>query len=278
MKTIDFHTHFFPNKLFGALWRWFETHAWSIKYKLPADELISVLKKEGVDRCVSLHYPHKKDMAGSLNEWTHHFAEKYSDFVIPFGSLHPDDENQEGILKKCFDDYGFRGLKLHCHVQKMAPDDERLDTLYQICNDQEKIVLIHCGTGPHFKEQPTDGYGYDVTAISGVRRFEKVIKRYPKIKFVVPHLGYEEVEAFIHLLDDYPNLHLDTAMAVADYFPIELNPDWLIQHADRILFGSDFPHLPYPWKTEKDRLLSFNLGTDVEEKILWKNAEKLLSL
>lgn len=278
MKLIDFHTHFFPNKLFDAIWQWFEAHAWPIKYKIYADDIVTFLKNAGVNRCVALHYPHKKDISKELNDWIYQLSQKYSGFMIPFGSLHPDDENKEKILRSCFEEYQFKGLKFHCHVQKMSPNDSRMEIIYKICNEREKIVLIHAGSGPHFKERPTNGYGYDVESITGYRLFEKVLKKYPKIKFVVPHLGYEEIEAFINLLGDYPNLHLDTTMALADFFPMEFKKEWVSDNADRILFGTDFPNIPYEWNKERDRLLSLGLGKEKEEKILWRNAAGLLGM
>ncbi len=278
MKIIDFHTHFFPDGLMRALWRWFETHAWPIEYKVFADEAVATLKAEGVSRCVSLHYPHQAGMATALNEWAFRLAEKYPDFIIPFGSLHPDDAGKEKILRTCFEKYRFKGLKFHCHVQKMAPEDKRMERVYEICQDLDKIVLIHCGTGPHFKERPTAGYGYDVTGLSGAGHFEKVISRYPDLRFVVPHLGFEEMDRFVAMLDDYPNLYLDTTMVLAGFFPNPVKREWFERHPDRILFGTDFPNIPYAWKREKEGLGALGLGVEKEQKIFYENAERLLNL
>jgi len=278
MELIDFHTHFFPNKLMDALWRWFETHAWPIQYKMYADEAVTTLKNEGVTRAVSLHYPHQPGMADSLNEWAHRLEKNYPEFIIPFGSLHPDDSHKEEILKTCFEKYGFKGLKFHCHVQRMAPDDPRMEPVYEICQAVGRIVLIHCGTGPHFKDRPARGYGYDVTAITGIRRFEKVIGKYPRLKWVVPHLGFEEMEQFVKLLDEFPNLYLDTTMALSRFFPQEVKREWIANHEDRLLFGTDFPNIPYEWDREKKELLKLNLGKVVERKILFENAVSLLNI
>lgn len=280
MKIIDFHTHFFPEKVFSALWRWFDENAWPVNtsYRKYADDLVGILKSEGVARCVSLHYPHKKGMAGPLNAFAFDLHGKYPEFVIPFGSLHPDDDNKEEILLECFEKYNFGGIKIHCHVQRTAPDDPRMDALYRICGEREKIVLIHCGTGPHFKGDPSGGYGYDVTRITGARRFEKVLKKFPSVKFVVPHMGYEEIESFAGLLDDYPNLYLDTTMVLAGFFPVKIKPEWFYDHADKILFGTDFPHIPYEWKREKENIMSLGLGAELEEKIFYRNAQALLGL
>lgn len=278
MRILDFHTHFFPEKLMQALWRWFEAHAWPIEYKLFADDAVARLRAEGVSRCVSLHYPHQAGMAASLNDWARRLGERYPDFIVPFGSLHPDDPDKVKLLAACFDDYGFKGLKFHCHVQRMAPEDPRMAEIYEICQERDKIVLIHCGNGPHFKDKPSAGYGYDVTALSGAAHFEKIVRKYPRLRFVVPHLGFEEMDRFVGMLADYPNLHLDTTMALAGYFPQEVRREWLDRNADRLLFGTDFPHIPYEWSRERDRLRGFALGLEKEEKIFYLNAARLLGL
>ena len=278
MPLLDFHTHFFPERLMDALWRWFEAHAWPIEYKQYADEAVSTLRSNGVTRAVSLHYPHQPAMAVSLNDWARRLGEKYPDFIVPFGSLHPDDEDPEKILRTCFEDYGFKGLKFHCHVQKMAPDDRRMEPIYEICQAMDRLVLIHCGTGPHFKEKPSRGYGYDVTAISGADRFEKVLGKYPKLRFVVPHLGFEEMDRFVAMLDEFPNLHLDTTMAIGGFFPDPISPPWFKKNSDRFLFGTDFPNIPYSWNREKLALEAMQLGTAIEAKIFYENGARLLAL
>ncbi len=32
--VVDAHVHLFPPRVFAAIWRWFENHAWPIRYKL----------------------------------------------------------------------------------------------------------------------------------------------------------------------------------------------------------------------------------------------------
>lgn len=278
MKIIDFHTHFFPDKLFDAIWKWFHQHAWPIQYQKYADDLIAILKKEGATKVVALHYPHKEGMTNSLNEWIYKLGQKYNNFIIPFGSLHPADKNKKNILKACFENYQFKGLKFHCHVQQFSPDDSRMEPVYERCNAEKKIILIHSGTGPHFKERPTIGYGYDVSAITGVKRFEKVLKKYPDITFVVPHMGYEEIDEFVGLLTDHPNLYLDTTMVVAGYFPVKVKREWLNEHSDKILFGTDFPNIPYEWKRERDQLKTLKLGDEKEAGIFYQNAAALLGI
>ena len=58
-SVIDAHVHLFPDRLFDAVWRWFDTHGWLIRYKLYSREVIDTLLARGVERIVALHYAHK---------------------------------------------------------------------------------------------------------------------------------------------------------------------------------------------------------------------------
>ncbi|MGD2099521.1 MAG: amidohydrolase family protein [Desulfobacterales bacterium] len=42
--------------------------------------------------------------------------------------------------------------------------------------------------------------------------------------------------------------------------------------ADRLMYGSDFPNLPYAWDREIQRLLRLNLEQDFLLKLLGRNA------
>lgn len=53
--------------------------------------------------------------------------------------------------------------------------------------------------------------------------------------------------------------------------------EFFVRNADRVLFGSDFPNIPYEYKRQVEALLEKKLGTEIEDKIFFKNAEALLS-
>ncbi|HEX5033432.1 MAG TPA: amidohydrolase family protein [bacterium] len=55
-----------------------------------------------------------------------------------------------------------------------------------------------------------------------------MIRKYPRLRFVVPHLGFEEMDRFVAMLKDYPNLHLDTTMAIGGFFPVPVRPEWFL--------------------------------------------------
>jgi predicted TIM-barrel fold metal-dependent hydrolase len=60
-----------------------------------------------------------------------------------------------------------------------------------------------------------------------------------------------------------------------------LPADWparLADVADRVVFGSDFPNIPYPYATQLDALVRLDLGDDWLRGVLWHNGARLLGV
>ncbi len=248
LRVFDAHVHLFPEPVFRALWRWFETHAWSVRYRLMAEEVVGFLEAKGVERMTALVYAHKPGMAAMLNRFVAEVAAAHAS-VVPLGRVLPGEPDAAAVVKEAFDGHGLRGLKLHCHVQRMAPDDPRLDEVYRLASDAGRPVVIHSGREPN-----NPAYGVDTRALCGVDAVERVLQRYPRLKLVVPHLGADEFVEYGLLLERYPNLWLDTTMVVGDYFPSRPPPGMLERHVDRLLYGTDFPNIPYAWDRELAKL------------------------
>ena len=60
-------------------------------------------------------------------------------------------------------------------------------------------------------------------------------------------------------------------------FPIELLPR-LADVADRILLGSDFPNIPYPYLHQLEALARLDLGAAWLRAVCYGNAARLLGL
>lgn len=271
-SVIDFHVHLFPDRLFRAIWDWFEKHGWSVKYKINADEVVQRLKEQGIERFVLLNYSHKSGMSAALNAWTHEFCRKYPS-IIPFGAIHPEEADVSGELRRCFTEYGFRGLKFHCHVAGTRPDDERMFPIYESLMEHDRLLMLHSGVGPSLK-----GYRETTKDVSGAIFTRNMLKRFPNLKVIVPHLGADEFEAFFGLMDEFPNLYLDTTMVVAGFFPFEIPWGLIERFSERILYGSDFPNIPYDMSSEIRAIRSSPLSETAQERILFRNAKKLLGL
>jgi hypothetical protein len=107
---------------------------------------------------------------------------------------------------------------------------------------------------------------------------ERVLANFPRLQLCVPHLGFDEVSAYRNLLERVDNLWLDSTMVLADYFPITSRIDLNQYRADRILYGSDFPNIPYAWDRELRRLSRMDFDQERLERFLFQNAADLFNL
>lgn len=269
IPVIDSHVHIFPPKLFAALKNWFETYAWHFFEDGEAEEFITRQFEAGISGLVLLPFAHKSDMSVSLNRFTASLTRRFAG-TVGLAAVHPRDQNLRDVLKQAFEEYGLAGVKMHCHVMGVAPDDPSMFPIYETVLKYNKVITIHAG-----REPAIDAYGLDVRAITGATRVEKVLRQYPDIKMIIPHLGIDETSSFCKLLDRYPNLYLDTAMVIGEFFLIDLNIDLLRKYSGRILFGTDYPHIPYERERELKSLLSFPLNGGAIHNILYKNAANL---
>ena len=264
---VDAHLHLFPDRVFDAIWRWFGTYGWPIRYQIYTDQILDFLASRGVERVVALHYAHKPGMARALNEYMAEVCRRHA-MVTGLATVLPGEEGAVQILEDAFA-AGLRGVKLHCHVQCMAPDDPRIAPLYELCAREDKPLVIHAG-----REPASEAYGCDVRSMCGAAGVENVLRDFPRLRLCIPHLGADEFGEYASLLERYDNLWLDTTVALAEYLPLP-TPRFFVNRPERILYGSDFPNLPYAWDRELVRLRNFGLSEEGLELVCGKTAEEL---
>ncbi len=272
LRVIDTHVHVFPDKIFTAVQSWFDDYAWQIRYKMKSRELISFLLDHGVDRVTALQYAHKPGMAGFLNSYMADLNRAFPDRVIGLATLFPGEAGARDILNQAFD-MGLAGVKLHAHVQCFDMNGPDMDEIYSVCQERNKPMVMHVG-----REPKSEHYLCDPYELCSVDKVEKVLRAYPGLKLSVPHLGFDETEAYLDLVKTYDTLWLDTAMVLTDYFP-QGNPDnFKTYPLDRIMYGSDFPNIPYAWDRELIWLARSGLNQEDLDRVVYKNACRFYNL
>jgi hypothetical protein len=227
--------------------------------------VIQFLLSRGVSRIVALHYAHKPGMARFLNEYMAGLC-RTEPRVIGLATVHPGEEGAVSILKDAFAS-GLHGVKLHCHVQCFSPDAPELGEIYRVCAESGKPLVMHAGREPASPE-----YHCDPREICSAERIGRVLADHPDLELCVPHLGADEFDEYERLLSLHDNLWLDTTMTAADYFPAPLPERLLRCRPDRILYGTDFPNLPYAWDRELRNLLRLRLAEHEQALLLGQNA------
>ena len=90
-------------------------------------------------------------------------------------------------------------------------------------------------------------------------------------------MGAPECAEFLGLAERFERVHLDTTMVFTDFFPAypaELVPR-LRDLGEKVLLGSDFPTIPYPYGHQLEGLARLDLGDDWLRAVCWENGLRL---
>ena len=270
-KVIDAHVHLFPAPLFASIWQWFDKFGWPIRYRFTSQEVIEFLLSRGVNHIVGLQYAHRPGVARELNDYMAKMCRRCQQ-LTGMATVYPGENEAGQILTEAFDQ-GLSGVKLHCHVQCFEMLSPEMHAIYKLCVEKQKPLIMHVGREPKSPAYPCDPY-----ELCSAERLEQVIKAYPELRVCVPHLGADEFDAYHRLLEYYDNLWLDTTMTLADYLPFGCVPDLAQMRADRLIFGSDFPNLPYAWDREIKKLCNLNLNQARLFKLIRQNAVEFYAI
>jgi hypothetical protein len=266
--VVDAHVHVFPDRLFQAIWDWFDQYGWPVRYRLTALQVIDYQLSRGVEHVVALTYAHKPGIARGLNEFMIALCAQRPQ-VLGCATVFPGEPDAATILADAFA-AGLSGVKLHCHVQCISIDDPRLLPIFETCVAHHRPVIVHAG-----REPKSPGYRCDPHALCSADRVDRVLAGLPALKLVVPHLGADEFDAYARLMERHPGLWLDTTMAVGGYFPTRVPWDLVESFPGRIAYGTDFPNVPFAWDRELRCLLERKLSAESRAALLGGAAKSL---
>lgn len=271
---IDVHTHFLPAAMQRKVWDYFDDATrnygipWPITYRLPEAERLAALRSFGVRAFPSLPYAHKPGMATWLNTEAAALAARVPE-MLRSGTFHPE-PGVESYVRKAIDD-GVVVFKAHVQVGAFDPGDQLLDPVWGLLAEAGVPTVIHCGSGP------LPG------AHTGPDPIRAVLARHGRLPLIIAHAGMPEYREFADLAASYDRVYLDTTMVGTDFterlapMPPDLLPS-LRDLGDKVLLGSDFPSIPYPYAHQLAALARLDLGDDWLRAVLHDNAVRLLAL
>ena len=269
--VIDAHIHLFPDTLFASIWKWFAQHGWPIRYQLGAAAAMEFLLSRGIEHIVAMQYAHKPGVARTLNRFMAELCAG-NPRVSGMASVFPGEADTAAILEEGFA-LGLSGVKLHAHVQCFDMASAAMEEIYETCPKAGRPIVVHAG-----REPKSPAYACDPYALCSAGRVEQVLRDFPGLRICVPHLGADEFPAYQGLLHRYDNLWLDTTMMLADYLPMAGIPPLSAIRSDRVMYGTDFPHIPYAWDRELKRIATLDLPPEALARILSQNAREFFGI
>lgn len=271
---VDVHTHFMPKQVLDKVWAYFDSsgplvgRSWPITYRVEENRRVELLRQFGVRRFTSLVYPHKPGMAAWLNQWAAGFAAVTPD-CLSTATFFP--EPGAGRYVATAIEQGARVFKAHVQVGGYDPNDALLEPVWTAIDDAQVPVVIHCGSGP----RPGNH--------TGPEPIRRLLRRHPRLPLIIAHMGMPEYGDFLEIAERAPNVHLDTTMVFTPFIEADTPYPAAEQQrtrelGHRILFGSDFPNIPYSY-AEAVRSLTLLPWVDDEwlRNVLYDNGARLFS-
>ncbi|HON56539.1 MAG TPA: amidohydrolase family protein [bacterium] len=264
MKIIDAHTHCFPDELAARAIPFLEEEGnIKAKHNGTIHGLLENMKNVGIEKSVVLSIATKPSQSAKINEWAVTMTKQYKGKLIFSGSVHQDLEDSE-IEKniKYLAENNVKLIKLHPEYQYICPLNNKMDRIYRAAIDYDVKIFFHSGRDIAF-----------VGSRSNPKIFLKLIKKYPKLKVILAHLGSWLLWNDVYEYLAGEEIYFDTSFTL-NYIEKELFLKIIEKHnKNLILFGTDSP-----WENEKNSINKFNefdFNTEIKEKILYQNSEKL---
>ncbi len=326
MSVVDFHNHYYPPAYLDAL----EKGPSAVKVTrdqdgnpvlhYPGDYNVAVpghrdiafrqkaIKAAGVDmQVVTLTTPgthvETPDRAAALSRLVNDaFAEVIRERGAHFTALATLPLNDPAAavaeLRRTVDQLGLKGAMLFSNVNGVALADPRYRPLYEAADALGAVLYIH-PTNPVGVEAMTEywlmplvGFPFDTTLAAAKLVMSGVAEQFPRIKWVLGHLGgaipyiAERLDRGYHAFGDcrahikrppseyLKRFYYDTVNFDAGALRLAIE----FAGADHVLAGSDYPHQIGSMKAMLESLRVLRLAPADEAKILGGNAKALLGL
>ena len=263
-KIIDAHCHIYPDKIAqkaaAATCDFYEGLGSTL------DGTVSTLSKEaeiaGIEHCIVQSVATTPKQVSSINNFIANCVKESHGRFTGLGTLHPDSEDPKADVEEIIS-LGLKGVKLHPDIQGFKIDDYRMLKIYELCEKNNLIVLMHTGDNR-----------YD---FSNPNRMLPIVEIYENLTIIGAHFGGWSIwkEATEKLMNK-KNFYVDCSSSLYALTPETGKEIIRTYGADKVLFGTDYPM----WTPEEEleRLYNLDLTEKEFEQILHLNAEKLFNI
>jgi predicted TIM-barrel fold metal-dependent hydrolase len=166
------------------------------------------------------------------------------------------------------------GFHFHPIMGHFSVDDRRFYPLWETIDDLKAPVMIDVGTTGMGAGMP-GGLGA-VIRNAHPAAIDKLAADFPDLNIVAAHPGWPWTDEMIAVALHKGNVSWELSGWAPKYFPDSLKRDIKGRLKDKIMFGSDYPSIPYERLFKEWSELGYS--DELMEKIFHKNAERILGL
>lgn len=244
-RVVDTHTHL-------------PTRGWEDTVGTGPDRFLEVLDSNSIDEAWVFPSAGLSDPDPVHNDAVSRFCAHDPARLRPFCTVHPHLPGAIAELRRCVEELGACGLKLHPWLQGFSATDSCLDELGAVASELDIPLVFHDGTPPG----------------SSPLQVAYFAERFLQVQVILGHGGLHDLwEEAVIAAERVPNLRLT---------PSGTPPGRLHQvidrvGADRVLFGSDAGYSEPRWQRfQLDKIAHAGLDDASRDLVMGANAVKLV--
>lgn len=241
------------------------------------DDVIAEFTTAGVDAVlVALDLETTIDTPPCSNEYVTGMWKRHPDRVIQaWGAVDPfKGEVAIREAKEAIEVHGMLGFHFHPIMGHFAVNDREHYPLFEVINELKAPVMIDVGT---------TGMGAGIPGGMGAKirhahpaAIDELAADFPDLTIIAAHPGWPWVDEMTAVALHKGNVFWEMSGWAPKHFPPQLKIDMRARLQDKIMFGSDYPSLPYGRIFREWDELGYK--PEVMEKIYHGNAERVLGL
>ena len=234
------------------------------------DEVVRELDRHNVVKAVitgrdcETTYAAKSNNASVID-----FVSKYPDKFIGYAGVDPH-KGMRAVydLRQAVSEHGMRGAAIDPYLAKIYVNDAKYYPIYAKCCELDVPLIITTGPATLVPNAVIDHVA--------PRFIDFVARDFPDLKIVVSHGGYPWVNEMIMVAQRNQNVYLE--LSEYEFFPLSEAYMQAVNTliSDKVMYASAHPFVDF--KTALQNYDKLPLTDEVREKVMYKNAARLLGL
>ena len=257
-------------KALGAYWK----HDWVAKSE---EEVIGDFRAAGIQAVlVAFDIESVTGAPPCTNDYVAAMRDRHEDTVLQAWAA-VDPLNMDAALEEArhaIEDLGMLGFHFHPIMGRYSVDDRRLRPLFELIDGLKVPVMIDVGTTGMGAGLP-GGLGSKLRHAHPLA-IDELASEFHNLTIIAAHPGWPWVEEMTAVALHKGNVYWELSGWAPKYFPDTLKKDIRGRLRDKVMFGSDYPSLPYERVLREWQELGYD--ADVMDAVFHGNAERVLPL
>lgn len=234
----------------------------------------------GYDLGCAVAIPDNKPLGGKNIDLLLEAIKNYKEFyaVGTVDILDDDIILMEKKLDKLFRDEKIKGIKFFPGHDPFYITNKRCFPFYELCIKYDYPLIIHTGINPR---------KWEVAKYNDPKYIVEIAKKFPKLKILVSHYFFHEIEYCYKITKNSKNIYFDTS-GLADKWVTRVSggvkkirrilEKTISNGSGKVLFGTDWPCEGCEVDKHIKLVESLKISEELKKNIFYKNTKKIFRI